>query len=255
LAILAIAVIFGRWKQNFAFLVAALIFWLEIIIYSLIETPIFFYRIVLPGMIPFIGFVVLQIATIESKNLKKSSVVLLIILSIIFTANWVTVQAYRPVEYYKQVAQLVESEWQPNNLVVFYPGYISDTFKYYLKKIPKEAGVVVWDTNDLENLKSDINDQLASVDREKLTTVFLISRIDLTIKQKDFTNLLVAIKSETKKPLKVKSFLIISHDFSFIKNSDKLKSFSGVLEAELGNPLDYQDRKAYILSEYKLQNQ
>ena len=167
LGILALSLIFGKSKQNFAFLVAALIFWLEIIIYSLINTPIFFYRIILPGMVPFVGFIVLQIATIERKNLKRASVVLLIILSIIFTANWVTVQAYRPVEYYKQVAQLVESEWEPNNLVVFYPGYISDTVKYYLKKISKEAEVVAWDTNDLENIKSDINDQLARVSARK----------------------------------------------------------------------------------------
>ena len=253
LGLLAIAVIFGKWKQNFAFLVAALIFWLEIIIYSLIETPIFFYRIVLPGMIPFVGFVVLQIATIERKNLKRASVVLLIILSIVFTANWVTVQAYRPVEYYKQVAQLVESEWQPNNLVVFYPGYISDTVKYYLKKIPKEAEVVAWDTNDIENIKSTINDQLANIDGEKLTTIFLVSRVDLTVRQEDFKILLSAIKSELKRPLIVKSFLIISHDFSFIKDSDKPNIFSGSLESELGKPLSYKDRKAYILSEYQLQ--
>jgi hypothetical protein len=153
LGILAIAVIFGKWKQNFSFLVAALIFWLEIIIYSLIKTPIFFYRIVLPGLVPFVGFFVLQIATIESKNLKRASVVLLIILSLVFTGNWVTVQAYRPVEYYKQVAQLIESQWQPNNLVVFYPAYISDTVKYHLKKIPKEADFVAIHPNNFEKIK------------------------------------------------------------------------------------------------------
>lgn len=79
----------------------------------------------------------------------------------------------------------------------------------------------------------------------------MISRVDLTVKQEEFKNLLSAIKSELKKPLKVKSFLIISHDFSLIKNSDKPKSFSKALEAEFGQPISYQDKRAYVLSEYE----
>ncbi len=83
----------------------------------------------------------------------------------------------------------------------------------------------------------------------------MVTRLDLVVKKEDFKNLLSAIKSEINKPLKVKSFLIISHDFSFIKNSEKPNSFLVALESELGKPLFLQDKKAYILSEYKLQNQ
>jgi hypothetical protein len=251
LAIITIAVIFGKWKHNFPFLVAAIIFWLEIIVYSLIKNPIFFYRIVLLGLVPFVGFLVLQIATIEIKNIKKIVIVLFTILSIVFTFNWVTIQAYRPVEYYKQAAQLVESQSQSNSLVLFFPGYIADTVKYHQKKTTQYSEIVAWDANDIKKIKLEINKKLADIDKEKINTIFLVTRVDLTVKNEDYKNVLSAIKSEIEKPLKVKSFLIISHDFCFI-NSDKPNSFLETLKTEFGKPFSYQDKKAYVLSEYEL---
>lgn len=149
-ALLSISLIFGKWKNNYPFCLAALTFWLEVIIYSSIKTPIFFYRTILPGLIPFIGFLALQITSIEVKSIKKIAILLLLILTFIFTFNWITFQAYQPVEYDKQVANLIESEWQPKSLVFFYPGYVADTVQYYLKELPQEARIIVWNTHKTE---------------------------------------------------------------------------------------------------------
>ena len=250
LAILAIALIFGKWQRNFPFFVVTIFFCLEIIIYSLIKTPIFWYRSLLPSLIPFVAFLALQIATIQAKKIKIASVVLLTILSIVFTANWVTIQAYRPVEYYKQVAQLVESEWQPNNLVLFYPGFISGTVKYYFDKIPPEAGIVVRNKNNFETIKSELN-KYPVQSTVNPTPIFLIARLDLTVKIEDFKNLLSALKSEFEKPINLKAFLIISHDYCFLREPTQPNNFLAALEAEFSQPISYQNKRAYLLSEYE----
>jgi hypothetical protein len=252
LATLAIAFTFGNWKQNFAFLWATMIFCLEIIIYSWVKTPIFWYRNILPALVPFVGFIVLQIATIQTKKIKIASILLLTLLSLIFTTNWVTVQAYGPVEYYKKVAQLVNREWQPNNLVVFYPGYIADTVNYYLVKIPSEDRIVAGIPINKEKLERDIKKKIAIDNRNKSLTTFLILRIDLSVQIEDFKNLLSAIKSQTKIPFKLKVFSLISHDYSILQDRDISNSFLAVLKSQFGKPLSYQEEKAYILSEHEL---
>lgn len=250
LAILTIALIFGKWQRNFPFLVVTIFFCLEIIIYSLIKTPIFWYRNILPSLIPFVAFLALQIATIQTKKIKIASIILLTAFSILVTANWVSIQAYRPVEYYKQVVQLVESEWQPNNLVFFYPRYISQTVKYYFNKIPPEVGVVVYNSTSLEAIKSNI-EQISAQFTAHPTSIFLIIRVDLSDKIEVFKNLLSVIKSEFKEHLNLKTFLIISHDTCFIRERDKPNKFLAALATEFGQPTSYQDKKVYILSEYE----
>lgn len=250
-AIFAIAFIFGNWKRNFPFLVAAISFWLEIIVYSLINTPIFFYRIILPGMIPFVAFISLQIATIKIKNLKKIAVVLFAILGITFSLNWTFVQAHRPVEYFKQVAHSLDSQWQSNALVMFYPGYISNTVTYHTQKVDDDAAVVVWDTKDIETVRSELSKKIVEMDSDLLDTLFLVARVDLSVDQKGFENVLSAIQSEAQKPLKIKSFLVVGHDFYFV-NSEKPDDFLTALDSEFGKPKVYQDNQAYVTSEYML---
>ena len=111
--------------------------------------------------------------------------------------------------------------------------------------------MVARDADDLEKIKLELNQKLAEIDPEKFNTVFLISRVDLLVKLEDYQNILSAIQSEIEKPLKVKSFLVISHDFCFI-NSDKPQRFLAALKSEWGEPLSEQDQKAYVLSEYEL---
>ncbi|ELR99438.1 glycosyltransferase family 39 protein [Gloeocapsa sp. PCC 73106] len=247
-SILIISLIFGKWKQNISFLVAAVLFWLQIIIYSLVETPIFFYRIILPGLVPFIAFIVLQLDTIDRKTIKNISITLSMILFIIFTSKWIFFQAYRPVEYYKEVAQLIESQWKQDDLVLVYPGYISGTVKYHFEHNLKDKDQVILNLNNSQNSRLQINE----INKENVETIFLVFRVDLSVKESDFVKILTLIKSEIKKSLNIKTFLIISHDLYFSKNSHNPDIFLKALELELGKPVFLENKKAYVLSDYQL---
>lgn len=251
-ALLSIAVIFGQWKNNYPFFLAALIFWLEVIIYSWIKTPIFYYRIIVPGLIPFIGFLALQITSIEVKSIKKIAILLLILLTFIFTWNWTTFQAYQPVEYDKQVANSIKSEWQPNSLVFFYPRYSAGIVQYYFQELPQEARILVRNTQETDPIKLEINKKLTAMGKNKLKEVIIVTRSNFSDETNTYNNILLAIKSEIKSQVKLKIFLILSHDLFFVNDWDKPNRFFKVLSSELGQPLSIQDEKVYRLSEYEL---
>jgi hypothetical protein len=114
----------------------------------------------LPVVVPLTEFLALQLTTIRAKKIKITAIALLTFLSFSFTYNWLAVQAYRPVEYYKQVVKLAESSWQPSNSILIYPGYVSNTVKHYFQKIPTEAAIIVPMTGNLEQLKQELQNHL-----------------------------------------------------------------------------------------------
>jgi len=95
----------------------------------------------------------------------------------------------------------------------------------------------------------EINKQIADIGEEKVNAVFLVTRADLIVTNEDYKDLLSTIKSAIKQPLKVISFLIVSHDLYFV-NSDRPNVFLKILKSEFGQPVSYQDKKAYIFRTY-----
>lgn len=114
---------------------------------------------------------------------------------------------------------------------------------------PSEAGIVVGNATNIEKIKYAIDKYIAQ-NRDNLSSTFLIIRVELILKNENFQNFLSVLKTRFKEPLNLKIFLIISHDYCFIKERNKPNNFLAALEAEFGQPTSYQDKKVYILSEY-----
>ena len=250
LALVTISLIFGKWQKSFSLLAFSVLFCLEIIIYSLIKTPIFWYRSLLPSLIPLFAFIALQIATIKSHPIKTASIILLATFSILTTADWITVQAYRPIEYYKTVAQLVELKWQPNNLILFYPGYISSPFEYYFENIPSETVRKIRKKANIEKIKLDLN-QYLSQSTANPALISVVVRLDLNAKVEDFQKLLSALQSKDSKSRNLQAFFLISHDLDFVKETSKTNDFLAALEAEFGQPKSSQEEGGYVFAEYE----
>ncbi|MEO1431929.1 MAG: glycosyltransferase family 39 protein [Cyanobacteria bacterium J06633_8] len=240
-AMLATSFLFGEWKISFPFLATALFFWLEILIYSIIDSPIFYYRILLPGLIPFAAFIGLQIATIPKKKIKIASIVCLLLLTISYSVNWISNQAYKPIEQNRAVAQLVESEWQGNGLVIYHPTWIQEFVNYYLTNVPPEQQITAGQLEKISNF--DFNSKELN-----------ISFIALTGNVKDYSNLLSnilgAIKSKKLTTLKINIFLIKGHDSYFSKKFDDSEKFILNSESKLGKPYFYQDFGQHVISKY-----
>jgi 4-amino-4-deoxy-L-arabinose transferase-like glycosyltransferase len=174
-ALIAISFIFGNWKISFPYLIATIIFWVEIIGYSIINSPIFYYRILLPSLVPLIGFFALQIATIKKTKIKIISIIFVTILGLIYTVNWFANQSSKPIEESRQIAQLVESEWQSNDLILFYSGYHGQTISYYLDNIPSEAQIYIWNPKDVKKIQQEFQDKIINFNQGQAPlNIFLI---------------------------------------------------------------------------------
>ncbi|BAY09681.1 glycosyltransferase family 39 protein [Calothrix sp. NIES-2098] len=248
--LIAIVVIFGKYKVSFPFFVSAIVFWLAIIIYSVINSPIFYYRTILPSLIPLIGFLTLQIATIQAKRVKIAAIVCLVLLSLISTVNWVTNQAYKPVEENRKVAHFIESQWQSKDLVLFYNGFFSGTVQYYFEHLPTTGQISIIDTNR-ETIDRDISTAIAKRNGNiKPKNIFLVV---VMADFEGYKNLLSAIQYKFGRQVNFYLLFINSHNPYFSKKFTSINEYLAASKSQLGEPSSYQDFGSYVISKYELQ--
>lgn len=77
----------GKNNNTLPILVAAIIYWLEIIIYSILKTKIYWFTSSLPILVPLIAFPTVQISLITTNNIKKVLVIGFILLNLFFTVT------------------------------------------------------------------------------------------------------------------------------------------------------------------------
>lgn len=177
--LLLIGVALGDWRQGWPLFAAALLFWAQVIAYSLIATPIFWYRTVLPGLIPLIAFVAVQIATIRVPTMRFVASAALIIVSLVFATEWATHRAWTPYEQWRQLAEAVQTARTENQLVVFYPRYVEGPIGYYYAGLPSNAKVALSPRITAEEFMQ-IRAQAQAIGA---TGAILVVRSDLTVQQ------------------------------------------------------------------------
>ncbi|MUG96948.1 hypothetical protein F7734_33255 [Scytonema sp. UIC 10036] len=200
-------------------------------IYSYVISAIFLLAIIL-------GLLALN------KGLWGDEIVCCILLSINYSVNWITNQAYKPVEEYRTVVQLVESEWPPNDLILCYPSYSQKSIDYYFQNIPSDKQILVWKPDKISNFYLN----------QKELDVFLIVKAGNVAIVKDYnavlSNILSTIKSKKINTLKINLYFIKGHDAYFSKEYDSIEKFVVASESKLGKPYFYQDFGMYLISKY-----
>lgn len=140
----------NKTKKPYFLLVAALLYWLQIIGYSLVKVPVLLHRTALPGVLPFVGFITLQICSISNKTVKTSLVLIYIILCCNAGLFWLHYYAGKPNEQLREVSQKLASQWHPGDKVVFWKNSEKHV-RYYFTELPDDAvwhyrnGIIVTD--------------------------------------------------------------------------------------------------------------
>lgn len=255
LVLVALSSTLGNWRRSIPFLVAALLFFLQVVGYSILKTPIFWPRTILPAMIPLIGFIGLQVATIRIRGIKIVGTIALIGLSLIFAIDWITGGASIPTEAWRDASELLSSRWRPGDLVVFYPDYAKGPTRYYFPELPSEAIIQVKIGADIKKLDAAVDERLpdGTKDRDQ-HAAFLVVRGDLSV-QKDmhtYYGLLSVLQSRLKEVSDLQVLLITCPDVNVEPNlvETRLELLSG-LESYLGEPAWFQEFDLFALSEHK----
>jgi hypothetical protein len=190
---------FGNWRRSLPLLIAAIFYLLELIIYSLFFTPIFWYRVALPALIPFIGFMALQLDSIRIRRVKVASITGVVILCTLFAAGWAAHSAWVPYEQWKQISRSLQAKWKPGDLVLFYPESAEGPIRYYFPDLPYEKGLAVKKGTDITEVEIEIRKRVG-LSAEK--GLFLIVRSSLGIRKdlQTYHNLLAYLRSECGQP-------------------------------------------------------
>jgi hypothetical protein len=180
--------VLGNWRRNWTLLGAAGAYWAQIAAFSLVLFPIFIYRTILPGFIPLVSFVGLQAASIQKRNIRLMTIAGLSLVGLLLATGWIMTEARVPKEHWKQLAQYLELEYQPGNLVAFYPSYTERPVRYYFSALPAEntiavdlgTGIKEIDTKLAKGMKQSSEDNAPAV-------LFLVVRPDLSVEQDNAT--------------------------------------------------------------------
>ena len=249
-AVVAVLACFGRWRAGLPFLAAALAYWLQTALYSLLVRPILLPRTALPGLIPFVGFLAVQLATVRPRRLRAAAVAAALVLSAAFAWQWVAAGAWQPHEDWKLAAATVASAWQPGDPVIVYPGYAADPIRYYAPGLPAAAFMEVAPGADPAGSARRLRARLSAAQPE---TAFLVLRADLAAGGNRDTcrQLLSLVRTElgpSGAPLRV---ALLAPDVDIAEELHHTRrDFLAELERAFGPPLSLQRFGSLTLGTY-----
>lgn len=122
-AVLLPVMVMGRWREGRGYLFAALIYLGELLIISLCVVPVFWYRTVLPAMIPFMGFAAVMITSARTKTARAIGGTTVAVLIIIQSTGWVANRAAANYEEWSDIDTAIEKLWRPGVAIGVYPEY------------------------------------------------------------------------------------------------------------------------------------
>ncbi|MFH1397243.1 MAG: glycosyltransferase family 39 protein [Candidatus Omnitrophota bacterium] len=194
--------ILGSWKRSLPLFAAALIYWFQLIIYSIFFLPIFIDRIVLPGVIPFIGFLGLQIAAIKMKKIRAIFVTILVALCTLFSLFWIKGEHKIPCERWKEIYQTLKVNWRPGDIIMIYSEHIEGIVQYYAH-LTFGTYFIILKSDGMDKFINKVSGRTINVtDKHEHPTVFLIARTD----RGNYRKLLARLKSGFGQPTVFKNF-------------------------------------------------
>ncbi len=203
----------GDWRRSWPLLAAAVFYWLALIVYSLRVVPVFLDRTALPGMIPFMGFVGLQIASIRRRVLRTFFIVLMVLSSLVSLFFW-TRTAYKPIEQTQETTVFLDALREKRDIVLFFPEFVMGLFQHYAV-LSSDSILSIETTDDVVVVDEKIGRMLKRQDpalASKPRSVFLVMRSNPLLKRNPETYLwlLKYLKSRFGEPVFYKEFGVFS---------------------------------------------
>jgi hypothetical protein len=135
--------LFGNWQRSFPLLAAACFYWLELLAYSLAARPLVLSRTVLPGMVPLLGFLGLQAASIRPRGIRALAALFIVYIALVFSLHWVRYDARSARELWRDLSQALQAERSPEDPVIFYPSYTLGPVRYYYPQLAGDRTLAI----------------------------------------------------------------------------------------------------------------
>lgn len=203
---ITVIVYMGNRRHIFPFFIAALSYWGQLVLYSIFVIPVLISRTALPGIIPFIALIGIQLATIKKQKLKIVVTSATILLCILFTLNWIKNEAGKPPEDWKKISGELTSIRNPGDIILVYPDFIHFTLNYYAG-LPVDKVITIPSEPDIKELERNINYLLSHQNGIGSFSVFLIVRnFDTTIYPEAYQQILNLLTFYFGEPMLLRKF-------------------------------------------------
>jgi hypothetical protein len=253
-----VLIIAGKWRRSFPFLVGALIYWLPLLGYSLFVKPVFYYRTILPGLIPLIGFISFHISTVQNLKIRLTIIGGVLALNMVFISDWINNVARQPLESWQSVSEILVANWQPGDIVLYYPNYAKGPVDYYWTPEPAAGQFEIKYPEDVRGFEAAIDDLPSAQTAGNLPNLYLIIRWDAVAKKDDDTRrqLLSAVQSGSARFVSLHVIFVLYHDplseterVSF--PTDELSEPLAQLETLFGPPFTAANSKLLVWTIYE----
>lgn len=193
LLILLCCLFLGNWRKSLPFLISAIVYWLLLLGYSIYKTPIFGARLLLPTLLPLIGFSIIQIDTIRYQKARKLGYAIVVIIGTISVSSWLATDVNKPIEEWKAPADSLYANIAEGDTIIFYPDYSSKPIFYYYPTLQTDNTIYQPELANLEATVQTIVEDNANGGEETSTQrIILLVRQDVTVQQlsEDYHNAL-----------------------------------------------------------------
>lgn len=121
----------GNWRKSLPLLLAGLAFYGAVYLFSVLFVPIMWDRTTLPGLVPLIGFLAVQLGSVRVARLRPFIPIPVITISALFVLGWLMTDATKPLEDWKIMGDLIYGEHSANSAVIIYPRYLKGPIFFY----------------------------------------------------------------------------------------------------------------------------
>jgi len=173
--------LWGSWRRGYTLLAAAAFYWMQLLVLSVLRTPIFWYHVAQVGLIPFFGFLGIQIATIRTRPVRMAGLACTLLIVLGLGLNWVLYAANRPIEEWRRFALALQAQWTSEDVLLVYPHYVDGPIRYYVPALESQRVIQVWFKATDEEIRAIGNEvalALSRADTEQRARVFLAVRED-----------------------------------------------------------------------------
>jgi hypothetical protein len=145
--------------------------------FSVVGTPIFWYRTVLPALVPLVALVATHLDRARPPWLRRTLVALGLVPIVVWGWLWVSLLAGYPKEPWRSIAGELGTRFRPGSIVAFYPFYAAGPIRYYVD-LPEESVVKLPVRLDASEAASAIEQNLRRTTGEGQRAVFVVARRD-----------------------------------------------------------------------------
>jgi hypothetical protein len=170
----------GSRRADLPLLAAASVLALQLVVVSALIVPVLVARTGLNVLVPVIAYIGIRLGRFRGRPARVLAAVCVGAIAAVYAAWWLKVDGSKPFGPWKEVAELVEPDLRPADLIFVSPFYAQGPLKHYLKRMPP-GSIVAFQPDAPPSQVADVRSRLAAPASAGCRRVWQVVRNDQNV--------------------------------------------------------------------------